>query len=134
MSFPLVVPSLRDRVDDISLLTQHFLKEFSVIHGRKIRNLTAEAISVLRAYSWPGNVRELKNLIERVVILTLESEEGQPITAAHLLSHFQDEPERRPTGALSYRNLRDARQEFEREFILKTLKEYDWNVSKLPIF
>ena len=126
-----------------------------MIHGRKLRELSVEALSVLSAYSWPGNVRELKNLIERVVILTSEAEEGEAISAAHLLRNLQDDTftvrmeevvrlggqqareaveeaievlnDREPNSA---RNLRDARQGFEKEFILQTLKKNDWNISR----
>ncbi|MFL5815530.1 MAG: sigma-54-dependent transcriptional regulator [Bdellovibrionia bacterium] len=144
---PFHIPPLRERKEDIPLLAEYFLREFSGVHGKKLRKLSPEAGDVLTAYSWPGNVRELKNLIERVVILSTEAEGDQVISAASLLSHLQDEAlvqqfgER--TGEIqigsrqdaveaitSARNLRDARQEFEKEFILKTLKENDWNVSK----
>ncbi|MGK5089146.1 sigma-54 dependent transcriptional regulator [Bdellovibrionota bacterium FG-2] len=138
---PFVIPPLRDRKEDIPLLAEHFLKDSVANHGRKLREFSKEAMQVLMAYPWPGNVRELKNLIERVVILTAESEEGQLILAAHILGHLKDdswsfnleeradEP-RGDTAETGGRNLRDARQEFEREFILKTLKEHDWNISK----
>lgn len=128
---PFQILPLRERKEDISLLAAHFLKEAASIHDKKERELTPEALAVLNAYSWPGNVRELKNLMERVMILTAESEQGQNITAAQLLLHLKDEAAQlsmdipNPT-----KNLRDARQEFEKEFILKTLKEQDWNVSR----
>jgi two-component system nitrogen regulation response regulator NtrX len=140
-----VVPPLRDRIQDIPLLTQHFLTEFCAAHGRAMRTLSPEAMQVLNAYSWPGNVRELRNLIERVVILTLEIEEGKLITAAHLLDHLQDDAfslKMKEEGAmellaslqeekeLSDLKLKDARQEFEKTFILKTLKKNEWNISK----
>jgi two-component system nitrogen regulation response regulator NtrX len=142
---PFVVPPLRDRKDDVSLLAKHFMREFCLSHGRTLRDFSPEAFQVLGAYSWPGNVRELKNLIERVVILTSEAEEGKMITAADLLRNLQDEifsirmEEQgmvdRVSGAEVQApevgmNLRDARQEFEKDFILKTLKQYDWNISK----
>lgn len=138
---PFHIPPLRERKGDITLLAEHFLREFSNTHGRKSRALSKEALEVLLAYQWPGNVRELKNLMERLVILTTEAEEGKAFTASHLLTQLSDEAlTLQFTGAAfeaaagdasaSAKNLRDARQEFEREFILKTLKEVDWNVSK----
>ncbi len=63
--FPLDVPSLRDRTDDIAMLAAHFMKQF----GRRQKKLSAKTITGLRAYSWPGNIRELRNLIERAHIL-----------------------------------------------------------------
>lgn len=140
---PILMPSLRDRKEDIQPLAEHFLKDFSASYSRKSRTLTPEALEVLMGYSWPGNVRELKNLIERVIILTHENEEGAPIVAATLFEHMQDEPlSLKAEGSIpevSYStqlsagasmSLRDARQEFEKEFIVKTLKENDWNISR----
>ena len=137
------VPPLRERKEDTQQLAEHFLKEFAVVHGKEFRKLTPEALNVLLSYSWPGNVRELKNLIERIVILTDELENGKPISAAHILSHLQDEVDGMSLNraieqsvhanaaiAATAKNLRDARQEFEKEFIVKTLKEYEWNISK----
>ena len=66
---PFYVPPLRERVEDIPLLADHFLSEFTTAYGRKPKELTAEAYRVLREYHWPGNVRELKNLMERIVIM-----------------------------------------------------------------
>jgi two-component system nitrogen regulation response regulator NtrX len=142
---PFMVPPLRDRQEDIFVLAKYFLKEFSTTHGRPLRELSVEALHVLEAYPWPGNVRELKNLIERLIILTPESEEGQPILAAHLLSNLHDDSFSlkmeeeglvqshligREEGLGGAKNLRDARQEFEKELILKTLRDHDWNISK----
>lgn len=135
---PFQIPPLRDRKEDIPVLARHFLKELCAAHSRTLRALTPEALQVLGTYSWPGNVRELKNLVERVIILTAESEDGQPITAADLLSHLKDESlsvrasEEEAIAAKPGigKNLRDARQEFEKDFIVKTLRENDFNVSK----
>jgi two-component system, NtrC family, nitrogen regulation response regulator NtrX len=142
---PFVVPPLRERIEDIPLLADHFLKDFCVAHGRELRVLAPEANQVLKAYTWPGNVRELKNLIERIIILTSEFEEGQIISAADLLRNLHDDAftlrmeDEGLIGTSSHlegpgqsvaKNLRDARQVFEKEFILKTLKEHDWNISK----
>src|SRR5205823_5823431 len=66
---PFFVPPLRDRREDITQLTDHFLCEFTTAYARKPKELTPEAYRVLEEYHWPGNVRELKNLIERIVIL-----------------------------------------------------------------
>jgi two-component system nitrogen regulation response regulator NtrX len=146
---PFHIPPLRERREDIAGLAQHFLREFSMSHGRKPRAFQPEALKVLDAYSWPGNVRELKNLIERVIILTSEAEEGRPITASTLLENLQDdalaaqfkevtspsiarpsEPEAPSSSRAVARNLKDARHGFEKDFIIKTLKENDWNISK----
>ena len=134
---PFHIPPLRERVDDIQLLAEHFLREFAVTHGKKPRTLSQDGLQVLLRYSWPGNVRELKNLIERLVILTSDSENGYPITASLLLSHLEEdamtprgEARAVSSSVTTAKNLRDARSDFEKDFILQTLKENDWNVSK----
>src|SRR6059058_3923157 len=66
---PFHVPPLRDRAEDIPLLADYFLHEFTRAYGRKPKELTPEAYRLLQEYHWPGNVRELRNLIERIVIL-----------------------------------------------------------------
>ena len=66
---PFHVPPLRERVEDVRLLADHFLKEFTTAYGRKPKELTEEALRALEEYPWPGNVRELRNLMERIVIM-----------------------------------------------------------------
>jgi len=128
---PFVIPPLRDRKEDIPILANHFLKEFAIAHGRKERTLTHEGLGVLTTYPWPGNVRELRNLVERLVILTAASEEGTPIMAAHLLDQLKGEILNDANqNVVPARSLRDARHEFEKDFILKTLNELDWNISR----
>lgn len=130
---PIQVPALRSRKEDISLLANFFIEESCRAHSRKTRGFEDSAMQMLMTYSWPGNVRELKNLIERVVILTRENDDGKAVSGAELLTHLKDEtlmPKPVEEGESSHRNLRDARQEFEKDFILKTLREQEWNVSK----
>ena len=66
---PFYVPPLRERIEDIPLLADHFLKEFTMAYGRRPKELTPEAYEVLQEHRWPGNVRELRNLMERIVIM-----------------------------------------------------------------
>jgi len=79
--FPVHVPALRERVEDIPLLADHFLRRFTRKHGVKATGFSESARAALLAYRWPGNVRELQNTVERAVIL---SESGRPVTAAAL--------------------------------------------------
>jgi DNA-binding NtrC family response regulator len=79
--FPVHVPSLRERIEDIPLLANHFLRRFTRKHGVKVTGFADSARAALLAYRWPGNVRELQNTVERAVIL---SESGRPVTAAAL--------------------------------------------------
>jgi len=139
---PFVVPPLRDRQGDVALLVQHFLKEFSASHARTELQFAPEAVAVLSSYTWPGNVRELRNLIERIVILTPESEEGRPISAATILNHLNDDalsqrfastshhPIVEDSAVLAGRNLKDARGDFEKDYIIRTLEQNDWNISR----
>lgn len=79
--FPVHVPALRERVEDIGLLADHFLRRFARKHGIKVTGFSDSARAALLAYRWPGNVRELQNTVERAVIL---SESGRAVTAAAL--------------------------------------------------
>ncbi|MBL9186275.1 MAG: sigma-54-dependent Fis family transcriptional regulator [Opitutaceae bacterium] len=79
--FPVHVPSLRERIDDVPLLADHFLKRFARKHGVKVTGFSDSARASLLAYRWPGNVRELQNTVERAVIL---SESGRAVTSAAL--------------------------------------------------
>jgi two-component system, NtrC family, nitrogen regulation response regulator NtrX len=121
---PIHVPPLRERTDDIPLLAGHFLREASARFGRKPKSLSAAAVEALEAYRWPGNVRELKNLIERLMILS-PSEEVQ---REDLPSEFR-EGELAET-AVRQAPLRDARDDFERRYILAALKKNRGNVSR----
>lgn len=129
---PIQLPPLRDRIEDIEMLSDYFLREFSQIHSRVFRPIVAEAYQLLKTYPWPGNIRELKNLIERIIILTPESEEGTPITTRELSPYFSEVPEVASHSLDEHRSksLRDARSSFEKDFILRTLRENDWNISK----
>ncbi len=84
--FPIKLPPLRDRRDDIPLLVSHFLHRFNKKAGRHVTGFTAEAIEALLVYEFPGNIRELENMVERAAILTHDEE---PISLFHLFSHSQ---------------------------------------------
>ena len=79
--FPVHVPALRERIEDIPLLADHFLRRFTRKHGVRATGFSDSACAAMLAYRWPGNVRELQNTIERAVIL---SESGRPVTSASL--------------------------------------------------
>jgi two-component system, NtrC family, nitrogen regulation response regulator NtrX len=121
---PFSVPPLRNRAEDIPLLADHFLREFTTAYGRKPKELTPEAYCALASYHWPGNVRELKNLIERIVILNPQVR----VDARHIPLNTL----RRPPGALTERfaSLQEVREAAEREYILKKLEEAGGNVTR----
>ena len=72
--FPIRVPPLRERKEDIALLASHFAKKFGAKHGKRIESVPQSTIHALPSYPWPGNIRELENMIERAVILTQGSQ------------------------------------------------------------
>ncbi|MCK5914006.1 MAG: sigma-54-dependent Fis family transcriptional regulator [Desulfuromusa sp.] len=127
---PFSVPPLRKRKDDIPRLCKHFLQYFCGKESREIKSISEEGLNVLLTYNWPGNVRELKNLIERLVIMT----PGQIINLSDLPQSINqkkqvDESEAPKTTDLpdSYR---EAKELFEKQFLLEKLQKNNWNVSK----
>src|SRR3984957_2421887 len=119
---PFFVPPLRDRKEDIPLLVKEFLQQFGAEYGRPHVEMTQEALDALRQYHWPGNVRELRNLIERVLILNPKT---QRIERKHLPMLVYRDSAR--DGAKSgvrgeeFSTLLEAREAYERDFILKKL-------------
>ncbi len=121
---PFFVPPLRERKEDIPLLADHFLGEFTTSYGRRPKELTAEAYRVLAEYHWPGNVRELKNLIERIVILNPQVR----VDARHIPLAGSRKPADRTLDRFG--SLQEVREAAEREYILKKLEETNGNVSR----
>ncbi|OGR30268.1 MAG: Fis family transcriptional regulator [Desulfuromonadales bacterium GWD2_61_12] len=127
---PFHVPALRERQEDIPLLAQHFLEEFCSKEGRPNKSLSREAIQALEEYHWPGNVRELKNIIERIVIMTATSgisEKDLPQSLQLKKSSLARLPFPHKSEEITFK---DAREGFEREYILNKLMENDWNISR----
>jgi two-component system nitrogen regulation response regulator NtrX len=122
---PFYVPPLRDRIEDVPLLADYFLKEFTTAYGRRPKELTPDAYAVLTSYHWPGNVRELRNLIERIVIMNPQTR----IEARHipLAPGRRGGPEWR---AERFGSLQEVREAAEREYILKKLEEAGGNVTR----
>ena len=129
---PFKVPPLRERREDIPMLAEHFLEAFCRREGRDLKMIVPEAMEQLKRYDWPGNVREPKNIVERLVIMT----PGRTVSLNHLPDYLREESSGREQGGgrldsvLELSSLREAREEFEREFIIQKLEENDWNVSK----
>jgi two-component system nitrogen regulation response regulator NtrX len=124
---PVFVPPLRDRDEDVPRLAEHFMGELAREYGRRPKAFAPGALVALRHYGWPGNVRELRNLIERLLIMV----PGDTIAVEHLA--FPDGVVRH--GDLAGTNgpvlpLHEARERFEREYILRTLAEQQGNISR----
>ncbi len=122
---PFYVPPLRERLEDIPVLTEHFIQEFSQLYGRKPKQVSPDAMEVLRQYSWPGNVRELRNLVERMVIMTQTSRLDIRHLPAVLLRENMT-----PEDPAEARSLSEARLAFDRDYILKKLEENSGNMSR----
>ncbi|MEM9576824.1 MAG: sigma-54 dependent transcriptional regulator [Pseudomonadota bacterium] len=131
---PIAVPSLEERREDIPELAKHFIAEMNGAQGLPLRELSSDAIALMQTMEWPGNVRQLKNLIERVLIL---GEESGPIETRELPgSESPDDGESRVvlSGALATMPLREAREAFEREYLLTQINRFGGNISKTANF
>ena len=126
---PFFVPPLRDRKEDIPLLTREFLIEFGQQYGRPRVEISDSALTQLKQYNWPGNVRELRNLIERVLIL---NPKAQRIESKHLpmLVQRTDGLANRANPREEFTTLQQAREAYERDYILKELDRSHGNVSR----
>ena len=126
---PIFVPALRDRQEDIRLLAEHFMAGFAREYGRRVKQFEPSAIAVLQQYPWPGNVRELRNVIERLMIMVV----GDSISAGDLT--FLDlasapRVEAGPAMPAERVTLYEARDQFERDLILRTLATQQGNMSR----
>jgi two-component system response regulator AtoC len=122
---PISVPPLRERREDVPLLAQHFIRQYSQQFNRRIEGLSPEAMSVLQEYRWPGNVRELLNVIERLVALA----EGPVIGLADLPLDLLV-PDQRVRPPVSGFSLAEASEDFERQIVVRMLERVRWNVSE----
>ncbi len=120
---PFEIPPLRERLEDVPLLVEHFNREFSREDKRNRKEFSAGAIERMQGYSWPGNVRELRNTVERVMIMhlrgTVEADE-LPILGG----------EAPPAASYNFDSYRAAAETYEREYIARKLAETDGNVTR----
>jgi two-component system nitrogen regulation response regulator NtrX len=125
---PISVPSLRDRADDIPILTGHFMAILAKEYGRRSKVFDPEAVGVLQRYRWPGNVRELRNVVERLMIMV----PGDRVSARDVLFLEQGEIMAPPAGSTpsTIAPLHDARDDFERQYILRALSAQQGNISR----
>lgn len=131
---PVHVPPLRERTEDIPELTLRFLVEACAQMGVRTKSIVPEAIEVLQGYSWPGNIRELKNLVERLVIMTgpQKMQVEKYDLPDYILHPSQPDADKKTKVIQSEtgKSLKEAKGEVEKEMIIKSLEENDWNVSK----
>jgi len=124
---PIKLPPLRERQGDVRLLAQHFLNRFNLQLNREIKGFKKKTLDTLELYPWPGNIRELENMIERLVVLGRDGErisyEDLPVEILLDSSLTAETP---PLGD----GLLQARDNFERQYIIKALKKAEWNQSE----
>ena len=119
--FPINIPPLRERIEDIPLLAGYFAKKHSLRMNKRIDSISKETIDVLCSYRWPGNVRELENFIERAVILTSDSELEAPLN--ELLSTSSNGSEASPSGPAAVTAKSSALEDVERAHIEDVLRQ-----------
>ena len=125
---PLRIPPLRDRKEDIPLLVDRFIKDSALKEGEQEKQVTGEVLAILMRHDWPGNVRELKNIIERLMIMT----PARVISKCDLFPLFEEVKMETAASVSDITNdtFRAAKQDFERQYIIRKLREFDGNISK----
>lgn len=131
---PIAVPSLEERREDIPELAQYFIEEMNRSQGLPLREISDDAVALMQTMVWPGNVRQLKNLVERILIL---GDGNGPIKSSELPG--VDDPEDSGgrvvlSGALATLALREAREAFEREYLLTQINRFGGNISRTANF
>ncbi len=126
---PIFVPPLRDRTDDVPRLAEHFMATLAAEYGRRVKRFAPEAMSRLQRHAWPGNVRELHNVVERLLIMV----HADTITGSDV--GFIDDGGGVPAPASGASDkpllpLADARDRFERDYILQVLAAHQGNISR----
>jgi two-component system nitrogen regulation response regulator NtrX len=133
---PVRVPPLSERRDDIPLLVAHFMKRLSAASGLPMRDIGDDAMAVLQAHSWPGNVRQLRNIVERLLILA--SDDPAQAISADLLPHDLGAGAAWNNGGrgdlVISLPLREAREIFEREYLLAQINRFGGNISRTAAF
>jgi two-component system response regulator GlrR len=116
---PIHLPPLRDRKEDIPLLINHFLTEFNKELGKNVEGFSPAAIQKMMTYQWPGNIRELKNKVKQAMVLT----RNNVITAEDLFFHV-------PVSSNKFQSFKEAKREFEKEYISQVLRICQGNISQ----
>lgn len=134
---PISIPPLTERREDIPMLANHFLARAAEVSGLAVRTLGEDALAALQAYSWPGNVRQLRNVMEWVLIMA-ESDAPEPIRADMLPPEITSSTPNvlrwEKSGEIMGMPLRDAREMFEREYLLAQVTRFGGNISRTASF
>lgn len=126
--FPISLPPLRARQEDIPLLVRHFAQQFARRMNKRIETISTETMDALVHYHWPGNIRELQNIIERAVILSKGRTLRVPITELRIHNKAAGRKNNTPTVS-EHKHIRNVLEETERKEIVSVLEETDWVVA-----
>ena len=125
---PIIVPPLRERKDDIPLLVQAFTETFANENGMRLKEIAPEVVKMLQNYDWPGNIRELRNVVERLMIMVPSNTVSK--ADVETLGLFHPRQAAKEYDYFTYGTLKDARDAFEKDYLIRKLEENNWNVSK----
>ena len=133
---PIKIPNLSERIDDIPILAKFFVERLSSINGLAYREFTEEALTFLQGMNWPGNIRQLRNIIERVLIL------GEPSDKIKVDELILSEPKAQDkddkinlmSSEFASMSLREAREIFERDYLILQINRFGGNISKTAAF
>jgi two-component system nitrogen regulation response regulator NtrX len=125
---PIEVPPLRQRQEDMPLLVEYFIRLFSGENAKRPKTMSVEALAYFLAYDWPGNIRELRNMVERLVIMTPGDVIGPEALPPPLRP--RDAAPSGPDESQKEKTLKEAREAFERAYILSELRVLDWNMTR----
>ena len=131
---PIAVPGLAERREDIPVLARHFIEQFNKTQGLPLRSLSDEAEAVMQTMDWPGNIRQLRNVIERMLILGDATHAIEPADLPGREVAPPDEGRITLTGGLATLPLREARELFEREYLLTQINRFGGNISRTASF
>jgi two-component system nitrogen regulation response regulator NtrX len=123
---PIEVPPLRARKEDVPALVEHFIRVFCAENGKRLKTVSPSALTYFMTYDWPGNVRELRNMVERLVIMV----PGEAIGAEDLPPPLRPKSETAAATPGNGKPLKEARDGFERAYILAELRAQDWNMTR----
>jgi two-component system nitrogen regulation response regulator NtrX len=123
---PIRTPSLRERLEDIPLLVEYFVRRYTEENNYRLKVFADDALSHLQALPWKGNVRELKNLVERLLILS----PGESVTREDVIAATGGARPELSSAILAVKTLREFRDVSERMFLVHKLEENNWNVTQ----
>jgi two-component system nitrogen regulation response regulator NtrX len=131
---PIAVPALSERREDLPLLACHFIEGFNRAQGLPLRGISEEAAAAMQTMDWPGNIRQLRNVIERVLILGEGTGEIEARELPRDAEAAGDEGRLSLSGQLATLPLREARELFEREYLLTQINRFGGNISRTASF